>query len=501
MARKKIIDNGYIIKYIPSGSLKQLQELAQAFPFIADKHIALCKYIEALSSIIERSLSSDNGFVAVSQRILKKKLGLETAHTAKILKDLIATGLLQRDKSPFEIGEHSWEYKPFYTTLDTLRLTKTALNKKTTIMLEDATVNYTGDLLLYKNCLDKIQLDDSVKLFMKSVCDNDNNIHNNNNNITTNNTNNIIHPYCNSFVPVEIIGKIPSKFIAVNKIMACKIKVNRPNADSRVYSTITNLARIFRPYLRLNGQPLIGFDIANSQPLIAAIAFRMYSESEYGVGVIKEDVLQYQQACETGLFYEHFMKLNNIDTTDDEARTAFKKEFFGKVFYTKEIEKENYLKTQFKEKYPTCYEAIFAIKGGLYSKTYADFPKLMTEIETHIMWQTNIEMIKEGYNVINIFDSLYSDSKKAIEKAKAMVTTKFQEYGICPKVKDIDYTNASQEQDPAPVATECITEGIEREFESLCTAQDRFQSIEYYLTNYNHDLAIEMYKNQELITI
>ncbi len=60
---------------------------------------------------------------------------------------------------------------------------------------------------------------------------------------------------------------------------------------------------------------------------------------------------------------------------------------------------------------------------------------------------------------------------------------------------------ASQEQTSAPVATVCLTEEIEREFESLCTAQDGFKPLEYYMNNYDHDLASEMYKNQELITI
>ena len=104
-----------------------------------------------------------------------------------------------------------------------------------------------------------------------------------------------------------------------------------------------------------------------------------------------------------------------------------------------ELPEENYLQIQFKNKYPTCYEAIFAIKGGMYSKTYAVFPILMTEIETDIMFNTNMELIKMGYDVVNIFDSLYSNSSKGIETAKQLVMEKFAEFGINPKLKDIDY--------------------------------------------------------------
>ena len=137
-------------------------------------------------------------------------------------------------------------------------------------------------------------------------------------------------------LPYEIVGSIPTELIPVYKIIAGKFKVSRPNPNSRVYTNITNLAREYRPFLRLNGEPLIGFDIANSQPLIAAILFRRYSIKEYGV--IKDDVMEYQSICENGKFYEYFMDLNGIDTTCEEARTEFKKEFFSKVFYTKEIE-------------------------------------------------------------------------------------------------------------------------------------------------------------------
>jgi hypothetical protein len=187
----------------------------------------------------------------------------------------------------------------------------------------------------------------------------------------------------------------------------------------------------------LNGKPLIGFDIANCQPLLAAIAFTIYSNKEYGF--VKDDVAEYQETCEAGKFYEDFMHLNEIDTNCEETRAKFKAEFFGKIFYTKEVKKENYLKTQFREKYPTCYEAILRIKGGYYSEDYKIFPALMTEFETAIMFGANMEIIKMGYDMVNIFDSLYSDNEEAINEAKKMVMDDFALLGIRPKLKDISY--------------------------------------------------------------
>ena len=163
-----------------------------------------------------------------------------------------------------------------------------------------------------------------------------------------------------------------------------------------------------------------------------------YSQQEYGE--IRGDVSDYVRACEKGRFYEYFMQLNGIGLESEEARSAFKAEFFGKVFYTKNIEEENYLKVQLKEKYPTWYEAMFRIKGDTnYSQDYKNFPALMTEFETEIMFNTNMEVIGMGYEMVNIFDSLYSDSEAAIDEAKRLVRQKFGDLGLNPKFKDIRY--------------------------------------------------------------
>lgn len=445
MPRKKIIKNGFHLKYIPCGRLDDLKALAKKFQLITDEHIALCKYIEAFSSIVERCWNSDSEYVPVSVKVLSGKLGIKPAAGTKILNDLVHDDFLIRDKSHFVLGEHSWEYKPIYSVLDSVAMSKKCMNKKTDMMMYGWNDNtLIGDLKLYYDVLCKIKMSYDVYNYMNILISNDNTYDKhcllNIKGIYDDSSvpsKGLTNDKYDSSVPYNVIGKIPTEFIPVFKLLGGKYRVSRPIARSRVYTNITNLAREYRPFLRLNGKPLIGFDIANSQPLIAAIAFRKYSEKKYEC--IKDDVLEYQQACEAGIFYEYFMELNGIDCTDEKNRTEFKGLFFGKVFYTKEVEKENYLKTQFIKKYPTCHEAILRIKGGLYSKEYKDFPALMTEIETFIMFNANVELIKQGYDVVNIFDSLYSDSEETITIAKQLVIKKFSDFNITPKLKDISY--------------------------------------------------------------
>jgi hypothetical protein len=57
------------------------------------------------------------------------------------------------------------------------------------------------------------------------------------------------------------------------------------------------------------------------------------------------------------------------------------------------------------------------------------------------MFETNIELIKEGYDVVNIVDSYTPDTDDAIAAGKRMVMDRFAEFGITPTLKDISYRN------------------------------------------------------------
>jgi hypothetical protein len=445
------------------------------------------KYIETFSSVVERCWNSEKSFVPISESYLAtENLGINYLQAKIILDDLVTHNFLVRDKSTYRFGKSAWSYKPVYTQLDAVTINKRFLNKKTDLMLDGSNISSLNpELKSYGDIISKINLDAAVYERMNYILGNRfyggrliNNISNYDtasphlygggfiHSISGHIYNGSLvprisyhtysiyrgsmvpiilgHIYDDSFVPsisddmpFSIIGKIPAEFISVYKLIAGKYRVSRPVKNSRVYTNITNLPREFRPYLRLNGKPLIGFDIANCQPVLAAIAFTRYSNNEYGF--VKDDVEEYQETCEAGKFYEYFMHLNGIATNCEEIRAKFKAEIFGKIFFTKEIKKENYLKTQFRQKYPTCYDAIFRIKGGYYSEDYKIFPALMTELETAIMFGTNMEIIKMGYDMVNIFDSLYSDNEEAINAAKKMVMDDFAFLGIRPKLKDISY--------------------------------------------------------------
>lgn len=205
----------------------------------------------------------------------------------------------------------------------------------------------------------------------------------------------------------------------------------RPDKHSRVYCEVTNLNREFRKLIRLDGRKITGLDIANSQPLIASILIKKYWMDK--PGGIPEDVIQYQQDCEAGMFYNYFMTDINLP---DELRQQFKEDFFGKVFFSKVIEKNNVLKDLFIRKYPNCWEAICEIKGGMYSDDYNCFAKLLQAVEATIIFDdVNMELIRAGVKAFNIFDSIYVNNKQDLELAKRLMIKAFNKFGVHPTIK------------------------------------------------------------------
>ena len=143
MARKKIIKDGFHLKYIPSGRLSELKKIAKAFPHIEDKNIALFKFIETWSSILERSRKSDSGYVSVNVATLKKTLKLDNG-TSQILNDLVKYKFLKRNKSGFKIGVQSWTYKPLYEKLQLMVINRNSLSITTDDMLSNQINNLKG---------------------------------------------------------------------------------------------------------------------------------------------------------------------------------------------------------------------------------------------------------------------------------------------------------------------------------------------------------------------
>jgi len=463
MPRKKINKEGSHFKFIPAGKLELFIKMAEANEDFKDKVVCLNKYVELFSNTVERCWNSNKKFVAISQRVQAGYLSCNKKEIGRLLNDMVSFGLFEINTKCYVLGKNSYEYRPLYSLLDMLQVSRNDINQGSDEMFTSfKEQNLEPVELEYFNVLKKITVDTSVHKYIESTQTEENCV------------NSSLLPHVilqgtfvpefyirGTFVPYTILGTITTELIPIYKLIAGKFRLSRKDKDSRLYTNITNLPREYRKFLRLNGKPLIGVDISNSQPMIATLAFmdrsmKLYSE-------IMPDVIAYKEACESGLFYEDFMRMNDIPL---EGRQDFKKKFFGEVFYTKETENIKPMKQQFIDKYPTCYKGMLEMKGGeMYSIKYKEFPVWMQKLETSIIFTVNMKLIEMGYDVVNIFDSLYSDSQEAIDLGTEMIREAFNSFGINPNFKTEDYNNcmpANEQQERALVAAEPTAKPVKK---------------------------------------
>ena len=222
----------------------------------------------------------------------------------------------------------------------------------------------------------------------------------------------------------------------------------KTRVKSRVYSNHTNMYRELREIMLLDGKSIIVADLSNSQPLIATLLFKSVFKRTRTTA--PPDYLDYLDICQEGKFYEYFMVKCGIDPENEEQkplRSQFKSQFFSSVFFSKSIEKSNYIRELFIQKYPGCYKAVVGIKGhDDYSMKYKNFPKLLQFYEATIFYdEINVPLLKSGVLAINNYDSICVNNMKDYETAHKMILENFKAKGIKAKLKPEFYGTHKKE--------------------------------------------------------
>ncbi len=219
------------------------------------------------------------------------------------------------------------------------------------------------------------------------------------------------------------------------QIIHKNFRVTRPDPLSRVHTNLTNLSREFRYFLRCDDKSLWEVDIRNSQPLIATLVIWEYLQKQ-GFTEMPADLLLYKEDCEKGRFYDYFMQLND---TPEEKRSDFKDKFFEKVFFGSVKNDLPKLCKQFQSRYPNCYEAICAIKGGVGSGTHNEFSIQLQRAEAQIIFdEVNIGLLESGIPAFNIFDSILHlpEHKEIVEER---IRLAFAKRGLYPTLNTKKY--------------------------------------------------------------
>lgn len=135
----------------------------------------------------------------------------------------------------------------------------------------------------------------------------------------------------------SIIEAYEFRELAPNKYLQYMAKVNRLNdkdyhlksdRNSRFYTNLTNLPKIFRGCLKYDGEELVGFDVSNTQPLLLSVVCdyfylkqlfesknievdqAMYLKLIRHLHTHPADLKEYKKLVESGKLYESFTDLH-----------------------------------------------------------------------------------------------------------------------------------------------------------------------------------------------
>lgn len=202
----------------------------------------------------------------------------------------------------------------------------------------------------------------------------------------------------------------------------------------RVHNNLTNLPKIFRPFLKYNNQKLIEIDISNCQPLLFNILISKYvfkDQSAFDVYTkppsIPEysDLRLYKELTEKGTFYEFMMDKLSIK----EERDKFKVRMFRKIFYGQEIKSEE--RTQFESIFPEVSKIISYYKRVDYKKLAV---ALQSEEAELMLDKILPKLAEKKIFVLTIHDSILT-TQDNIELVKEVIMSEFKNKGLQPTLK------------------------------------------------------------------
>jgi len=194
----------------------------------------------------------------------------------------------------------------------------------------------------------------------------------------------------------------------------------------RVFNNITSFPKNLRPFLRLDGSPLVEIDVANCQPFLLLGLYKSEPERE-----------EYQQVVENGQFYEALdSELENPFGAD--RRKELKQAVFTQVFFDRIRQNPSKLCRAFARRFPVLFQRIQDLKHP----HYRNCALWLQKQEADIVIDGVIKNIArgEGFPVLTVHDSVLT-LPECVESVEELLESEFQNrFGIAPRLNRKDYT-------------------------------------------------------------
>lgn len=196
--------------------------------------------------------------------------------------------------------------------------------------------------------------------------------------------------------------------------------------NGRLHTNLTNLSRNLRQYLSLNGMPILAPDIACSQPLFYALVL----SEKYKGKEMPKDVAEFIYETTKGRFYN--IQMDRAGIFDESKRDAYKKSFFGNVFFN-EIPLKLYDQAlQFKQYYPTIWKHICEEKAN----DYRDLANKLQRTESSLIIDKVCKRLVEmGIPCLSLHDAIYSYPENYNIIAQEILKAFKETYSITPTLK------------------------------------------------------------------
>ncbi len=260
--------------------------------------------------------------------------------------------------------------------------------------------------------------------------------------------------------------------------------MSRDETSGRLHSNVTGLSSRIFPALRIKGKPLVGYDIANSQPFLCSALINLLLDNEQKKGnfttffsqnpistpqtsflsnssflsylksylpiksihhiVMLEDflsepdltgVLEYQNLCLTGDLYPEIAR--NVFGVEYENKNKRRvKDLFFTLFFTKPGNNRGGI-SRFKKQYPGVHKIISQIK--MLSEDSNFFPVLLQCLESYFILERVCKRMNLEHPKAPLFtkhDSVYTTTEY-LDKLKFIMETEAMDlFGIIPKLNE-----------------------------------------------------------------
>ena len=226
---------------------------------------------------------------------------------------------------------------------------------------------------------------------------------------------------------------------------------SKPCRFGRYHTNISCFRRVLRPFLRIDGQPLVEVDVSACQPLCLAVLLHDIRRdiltsvplTEEQIRLARtlsifpvccasgedDDTIRYKKDCESGMFYKRMQKICKVADASEVKTKVFAEVFFGK-------RKKGRLLTGFRELYPTMGRLSEWVKRHDYKHLAHELPR----IESSIVIDDACEVMRLQHPdvpILTIHDAILT-TPEHVGLVKDVLRAAFNRRGVNPRIKPDD---------------------------------------------------------------